>query len=269
MLTNFNIENEIYERNTNKGGVNRLDKFFTHRGTCVEIFDDPIFGHVCLMDGKVQSAKMDEEIYHSYLASLGTCVDTTTKKIQSYPRRVLIIGSGEGCLAREVLRWPETDEVVMVDWDADIIDAFRTRWNIWAGNSTWNNLRLKVEIADVWELLDRVDNKTMWKFDCILVDLFDPDKRGVDGLLHWEKLMGGLNKWLTPGGRFAAYCGMQGEDVAEETVAYFSGGGEWRSGIPIKNSGCGGILDDLVISKKYIPSFGGEAVFVSGRKAIQ
>lgn len=202
MAKNHDIEGEIYAHHGHDGSV---DSFYTKRETGVEIFKDYKYGYICLMDGKVQSATSDEEIYHDHLAGLGFSPRLRDRD----PERVLIVGSGEGCLAREVLRNPNVKEVVMVDWDADVIEAFRTRWCIWAGKSTWEDPRLRVEIADIWELLDRMDEGAIWKFDCILVDLFDPGREAED-VERWEKLMTGLSKWLNVGGSFAAYCGKAG-----------------------------------------------------------
>ncbi|NBR60235.1 MAG: hypothetical protein EBT86_01050 [Actinobacteria bacterium] len=255
------IEDAIYERNRTSGPI---DTFTTSRGTHVEFFEDSEFGFVCIMDGKIQSATADEAIYHKYLASLGLSYGKT-------PQRVLIVGSGEGCLAREVLRLPDISEVVMIDWDEDVVNRFRTRWNVWAGgNKTWEDPRLKIEIADIWEMLNRVDAVNMWKFDYILVDLFDPG-RSPKEIELWETLMRGLAEWVSPGGTLAAYCGMFGEDIAEETLAYLSGGGYWRTSIPIRlNNEDGankdGILGNLSTSKIHVPSFGGDAVFIRGYK---
>lgn len=251
------IEESIYERNQERGS---LSTFVTHRGTRVEIFQDSEFGHVCLMDGKVQSATSDEAVYHKYLANLGHVYTTKFE-------RVLIVGSGEGCLAREVLANSEIGEVVMIDWDEDVIDAFQTKWRMWVGSNgngtAWEDPRLRVEIADIWEVLNRVDSAQMWKFDCILVDLFDPGN-DIESIIRWETLMAGLANWLNPGGTMVAYCGMFGEDVAAETMAYLSGGGFWRGGIPYSDDS--GLMVNLESAKIRVPSFGGEAVFIRGCK---
>jgi spermidine synthase len=258
------IEDIIYERNQENGA---LSAFITRRGTRVEFFQDSEFGYVCLMDGKVQSATSDEAVYHKYLANLGRVYESEPKpEPQPEPERVLIVGSGEGCLAREVLARSNVKEVVMIDWDEEVVDAFRTKWKMWAG-TVWEDPRLKVEIADIWEVLNRVDSAHMWKFDCILVDLFDLGKDDED-MERWENLMGGLANWLNPCGTLAAYCGMAGEDVAAETVAYLSGGGYWRRGIPCSGTGTGGILENVETAKIHVASFGGDAVFVRGKRAM-
>jgi len=112
--------------------------YSTEKDTMVRIIDSQQFGKVCLMDGVVQSATSDEKIYHGFLANLG---------LASRPKKVLIVGSGEGCLARDVLAADYVESVWMVDWDKDVIRIFsQTDWVVdaWAGKTTWADPRLRI-----------------------------------------------------------------------------------------------------------------------------
>jgi len=62
------------------------------------------------LDGKVQSSEVDEWVYHELLVHPALLHHPS-------PRRVFIAGGGEGATAREVLRHPTVEEVVMVDID--------------------------------------------------------------------------------------------------------------------------------------------------------
>ena len=77
------------------------------------------------IDGQHQSSLTDEHYYHeSFVHTLMTGVQN--------PKRVLLLGGAEGCLAREVLRYGQVEVVDQVDWDCTLVDHFRgagIHWN--------------------------------------------------------------------------------------------------------------------------------------------
>jgi len=75
-------------------------------------FED--LGKALILDGKTQSTLYDEFIYHESLVHPAMITHPN-------PRKVLILGGGEGATAREVLKHRSVEEVVMVDIDEDVI----------------------------------------------------------------------------------------------------------------------------------------------------
>ena len=65
----------------------------------LEVFDSPRFGRMLLLDGAVQTTEGDGFAYHEMLAHPALCA-------HPHPRRVLIIGGGDGGLLEEVLKHP-------------------------------------------------------------------------------------------------------------------------------------------------------------------
>ncbi len=120
-------------------------------------------GTMLFIDGQHQSTLEDEYIYHE------TFVHRLMWRLPSRSR-VLILGGAEGCLAREVLRWHDVEEVVQVDWDKSLVDFFRlpeqAAWN----NSVYEDRRVKLVHQDAHVFL----KQTMEPFDAIFVDLLDP-----------------------------------------------------------------------------------------------
>ena len=51
-------------------------------------------------------------------------------------RRVLICGGGEGGTAREILRYSDIEEVLMVDLDPDIVEVSEKYLPYWGGDKT-------------------------------------------------------------------------------------------------------------------------------------
>jgi len=77
------------------------------------IFDSPVYGRVVVLDGIVQLSTADEAVYHELLVHPAMLAHPA-------PRRVLIVGGGDGGTLREVLRH-DPDEVVMIDIDREVV----------------------------------------------------------------------------------------------------------------------------------------------------
>jgi spermidine synthase len=120
-------------------------------------------GTMLFIDGQHQSTLEDEYIYHE------TFVHSLMWRLPSR-KRVLLLGGAEGCLAREVLRWHDVEEVVQVDWDKSLVDFFRlpeqAAWN----NGVYEDHRIKLVYQDAHVFL----KQHMEPFDAIFVDLLDP-----------------------------------------------------------------------------------------------
>jgi spermidine synthase len=80
----------------------------------VLIFDNPVYGRVLVLDGIVQLSTADEFVYHEMLVQPAMLSHPD-------PKRVLIIGGGDGGTLREVLRH-HPDQVVMIDLDKTIAE---------------------------------------------------------------------------------------------------------------------------------------------------
>jgi spermidine synthase len=71
------------------------------------------------INGHLQFSSRDEFIYHELLTHVPMAA-------ARHRRRVLILGGGDGLALREVLRYPETQHVTLVDLDPAIIRMART-----------------------------------------------------------------------------------------------------------------------------------------------
>lgn len=83
----------------------------------VLIFDNPVYGRVLVLDGIVQFSTSDEQIYHEMLVHpllLG----------HPAPRRICIIGGGDGGTLRECLKH-DPEVVTLVDLDPGVIRLCR------------------------------------------------------------------------------------------------------------------------------------------------
>ena len=194
-------------------------------------------GQVLIIDKQFQSCTRDERIYHEWFvhsAMLGLL----------RRRRVLIIGGGEGCLLREVLRWSDVERVVQVDWDESLINWFKTEGVAWNGGA-YSDSRVQVVCADAFEWLK--DCYEM--FDAIFVDLLDPS---TSWLPSFAKLLDHCKDHLAPGGLVSINAGMValGKKTAACVLAE-------RMKSIFSND-----RFELAAVRRYVPSFLGEWCFL-------
>jgi len=130
------------------------------------IVESGTYGKALVLDGKWQSCTGDEFLYHEPLVH-------PAMLLHGRPRRVLILGGGEGATAREVLRWNSVEQVVMVDIDGEVVEACREHLPE-MHRAAFDDSRLEVVIGDALEYLGR--SARAW--DVIISDLSDPIEDG-------------------------------------------------------------------------------------------
>lgn len=62
------------------------------------------------INGNQQLSTLDEAMYHEPLVH-------PAMKLQQQPKRVLVLGGGDGCAVREVLKYPSVEAITLVDLD--------------------------------------------------------------------------------------------------------------------------------------------------------
>ncbi len=128
----------------------------------LEVLDTTAFGRCLFLDDKIQSAQADEFLYHEALAHPALIAHPD-------PRSVLIIGSGEGALLREVLRHRTVERVLMVDIDPEVVQACKKHLFPWHEGS-FDDPKVELIHGDARAHL----LGTPELFDCIFVDVTDP-----------------------------------------------------------------------------------------------
>ncbi|MEQ9714621.1 MAG: polyamine aminopropyltransferase [Candidatus Asgardarchaeum sp.] len=127
----------------------------------IDLFESLLFGKVLVLDGLVQFSSYDEYIYHEAL------VHPTMLSIEN-PRKVLIIGGGDGGALRQVLKHSIVEKVILVDIDREVIE-FSKKYFPTLGKS-FDDPRVKVIIDDGRKFI----KETTEIFDFIIIDLTDP-----------------------------------------------------------------------------------------------
>ncbi len=152
----------------------------------IRVFENARFGRVLTLDGIVQTTEGDEFIYHEMLAHVPILAHGSA-------RRVLIIGGGDGGMAREVLRHRSVERVTMVEIDAGVVEfAKKYLPNLSAG--AFDDPRLDLVIADGAAYVAETDER----FDVIIVDSTDPI--GPGEVLFTDTFYGRARERLAEGG---------------------------------------------------------------------
>lgn len=146
------------------------------------------FGKGLIIDGKIQSTVADEFIYHE------TLVHPLLLSLDK-PKKVLVLGGGEGATIREVLKHKDVESVTMVDIDKAVIDFAREYLKEWHQGS-FDNPKVKLIIGDGYEFV----NSTQEKFDAVILDLTDPQKGSSSARLYTLEFYKKLKSILTPNG---------------------------------------------------------------------
>ncbi len=161
----------------------------------VLVADSPSFGRCLILDGEMQSAALDEHVYHEALVH-------PAMVLHGNPKRVLILGGGEGATLREVLRYRSVREAVMVDIDGEVVAFCKQHLADWHQGS-FDSPRARVVIDDARLFVE----ETREKFDVILSDLPSPIRGGPAYRLYTTEFYRVLRQRLTPGGIFAMQAG--------------------------------------------------------------
>ncbi|MBL4785890.1 MAG: polyamine aminopropyltransferase [Cohaesibacteraceae bacterium] len=124
------------------------------------------------INGRVQFASADEEIYHSMLVFPAMMASARRDKI-------LIIGGGDGLALRDVLSW-NPKKVLLLDLDPELVDFFTNenedgtnRAFIKMNKASFSDPRVETKFADAWLGVDELIVEGH-RFDTIIVDLPDP-----------------------------------------------------------------------------------------------
>lgn len=126
------------------------------------IADVPTLGRGLFLDGNVQLLACGEQAYHERLALLPLLV-------HEQPKRVLILGGGDGCAAREALRDPRVRQITLVELDAAVIDACATHLSKLNADSL-RDPRVTIKIADARTFLQHTP---LHEYAVVIVDFLD------------------------------------------------------------------------------------------------
>lgn len=126
----------------------------------IEIFETKGFGRILALDGLVQLSTRHEFVYHEMLVQPAFFYHQN-------PKKVLIIGGGDGGALREVVKHP-VKEILLVDIDKKVIEISK-KYLPSLSQGAFEDKRVKVFIEDGLKFIKKYKNY----FDVIIIDLTD------------------------------------------------------------------------------------------------
>ena len=175
----------------------------------LKVFQNGTFGRVLTLDDVVQTTEGDNFIYHEMLTHVPILAHGAAK-------RVLIIGGGDGGMAREVLRHETVEHVTMVEIDAGVVD-FSKDYLPMLSAGAFDDSRLDLVIADGAEFI----RQTAGGYDVIIVDSTDPI--GPGEVLFSDTFYGHAKRALTEDGILVTQNGvpfLQGQELHNTMRAF-------------------------------------------------
>ncbi len=157
----------------------------------VRILDTRDLGRILVLDNKIQSAELDEYIYHEALVH-------PAMLSHPHPGKVLLLGGGEGATLREILRHETVEQVTMVDIDGELVDICREHLPQWS-RGAFDDPRTRLHIMDAVEFV----NTTSDRYDVVICDLSDPVESGPASALYAREFYQEIRNVMTEGGVFA------------------------------------------------------------------
>lgn len=128
----------------------------------LDVFETVEFGNLMTLDDKVMLTERDEFFYHEMLVHPAMLSHPN-------PKRVAVIGGGDGGAVREILQHPGVEEVVWVEIDGAVVEASRQFFPS-VSQLALSDPRVSLSVAPGEEVLGRYDDS----FDVLIVDSTDP-----------------------------------------------------------------------------------------------
>lgn len=142
-------------------------------------------GKALILDGIIQCTEFDEFAYQEMIAFLPL-------NIHPSPTNVLIVGGGDGGVAREVAKHPLVEKIVQVEIDAKVVDASKKHLPFMSCG--FNSPKLSLKICDGFQYMHNHKNE----FDVVITDSSDPI--GPAENLFTESYFALLKQVLRPNG---------------------------------------------------------------------
>ncbi|MCK5701091.1 MAG: polyamine aminopropyltransferase [Cyclobacteriaceae bacterium] len=128
----------------------------------IEIYQTEAFGRILVLDGNIVCAEEDEYVYHEMIAHVPAFAHHD-------PKRILVIGGGDGGTVRELLRHKNIEHIDLVEIDEYVIKAAREFLPDLAFSLNNKNVDVKVEDG-----IDYVKSCNSETYDIVIVDSDDP-----------------------------------------------------------------------------------------------
>ncbi len=195
------------------------------------------------LDGNLQFSSIDEHRYHEALVHV-------PMTLASSPRRVLVLGGGDGLAVRELLKYPTVESITLIDLDPAVLALGQSNPHLTAlnGQSLTGDRRVRVIAGDAVSLL--AERSNLW--DVIIADLPDPNNDALARLYTIEFYR-----------QIAANLAPDGVFVTQATSPFYARRAFW--GV---RASLAAVFDHTAPYHALVPSFGDWGFVAASRRPL-
>ena len=195
------------------------------------------------LNSHLQFSSRDEYRYHESLIHPGLSAIPA-------PRRVLVLGGGDGLAVREILKYPQVENITLVDLDPEMTRLFSTNPMLTALNQkSFLSPKVRIINADAFPWIDSNGDS----FDFIVIDFPDPTSYSL-GKLYTTAFYKAVARHLSA----------QGLMVVQSTSPMFARDSYWCIAETIRQAGL-----HTYPYHVYVPSFGEWGFVIAGNREFQ
>jgi spermidine synthase len=182
------------------------------------------------IDGNLQFSSLDEHRYHEPLVH-------PVMSISRSHEQILVLGGGDGFVARELLRYEDVQQITVVDLDPAITNLARNypvleRLN----NDSMDDPRVTIVNQDAYKFIEEGASL----YNVIIIDLPDPNNESLSKL-YSDTFYRLLKNRLTADGAF----------ITQSTSPYFARRSFWTIANTIESADF-----NIIPLHTYVPTFG-------------
>src|SRR5512135_784852 len=127
----------------------------------LQFVETEFFGNALILDGIIQLTERDNHGYHEMIVHVPMLAF-------GQPRRVLIVGGGDGGSLQQVLRYSSVEQAVVCELDQRVVDL--SRQYLTCFGDPWTDPRVELVVRDAFGYLEEHPGQ----FDVIISDTTDP-----------------------------------------------------------------------------------------------
>ena len=157
----------------------------------IMVIKNPYYGKMLILDDVVQITERDEFFYHEMLTHVAMHANPN-------PKKVIVIGGGDGGVVREVLKYRSVEKVFFVEIDEEVINISKRFFP--AVSSGVDDPRVEIRVMDGAEF---VAKRKLADIDAVIID--STDIIGFARTLFTPDFFASVRDCLTDEGMFVTH----------------------------------------------------------------
>ncbi len=148
--------------------------------------------YLLYLDGHLQLSTVDEYRYHEAIVHIPMSLIKAEK--------ILVIGGGDGCVLRELIKYKDIKTITLVDLDKEFVEfSMKNKIMRKINRNSFYDKRIKLYFEDGFKFVKDCYKKNMCYYNLIIIDLTDP-RNLKSSRLYTKEFYEMLYKILLPNG---------------------------------------------------------------------